>query len=123
MLKLGQKVYVVEDRLELNLPIGSYGYIIAYDKNPNSVYDYIIRVPEVGRHYYVTKTDIEREDELLRKEAEKVGKKALIDYALATRNEALFNQVMNGDDEQKKEEPNPHSQDEFIRQIHLKAWI
>lgn len=123
MHKLGQKVYIVDDSLELNLPIGSYGYVIAYDKNPHSVYDYVIRVPKHEKHYYVTSADIEKEEVLLRLEAERVEKEALIDYALATRNEELFNQVMNGNNKQVKEESKPTNQEDFIRQIHLKAWI
>ena len=123
MFRLGQKVYIIEDRLELNLPIGSYGYIIAYDKNPDSVYDYVIRVPKLGKHYYVTGSDIEKDEVLLRKEAERVEKEALIDFALATRNEALFNRVMNGEAADKQEDKKPVSQEDFIKQIHLKAWI
>lgn len=123
MFRLGQKVYIVEDRLELNLPIGSYGYIIAIDKNPDSVYDYVIRVPKLGKHYYVTSSDIEKEEVLLRKEADRIEKEALIDFALATRNEALFKQVMNGDSEEKQDDKKPVNQNDFIKQIHLKAWI
>jgi hypothetical protein len=125
MLRLGQKVIITGDSLEMNLPVGSYGYIIAYDKNPDNVFDYVIRVPKMGRHYYVTAADIELEEELLRKEAERVEREALIDFALATRNEELFTRIMNGDDDKEDSEKNkkPMSREDFIRQIHLKAWI
>lgn len=125
MLRLGQKVIITGDSLEMNLPVGSYGYIIAYDKNPDNVFDYVIRVPKMGRHYYVTAADIELEEELLRKEAERVEREALIDFALATRNEELFTRIMNGDDDKEESEKNkkPMSREDFIRQIHLKAWI
>ena len=36
VLKLGQKIIIVGDRFEQNLPIGEYGYIIAYDRNADS---------------------------------------------------------------------------------------
>lgn len=125
MFRLGQKVYITGDKLEMNLPVGYYGYVIAYDKNPDNAFDYVVRVPRLNRHYYVTASDIEREDVLLRQEAEKVEKQALIDYALATKNKELFHRVMNGDSAETDEsgEKNTLSQEEFIRQIHLKAWI
>ena len=44
MLKLGEKAVIVADQYEQNLPVGEYGYIIAYDRNPDNVFDYVIRI-------------------------------------------------------------------------------
>jgi hypothetical protein len=88
MLRLGEKIIFIADRLEQNLPIGGYGYLIAYDRNNDNIFDYVVRVPKENKHYYVTATDIELEEVLLQQEAEQVEREALIDYALATNNEA-----------------------------------
>ncbi|NDI36110.1 ATPase [Chengkuizengella sediminis] len=125
MFRLGQKVVIVEDKFEQNLPVGSYGYIIAVDKNPDNAFDFVLRVPKSGKHIYVPACDIETEEVLLRREAEKVEREALIDFALATKNEELFNKVMNGNhiDTTDESKENPLSHDEFLKQVHLKAWI
>ncbi|MDP5276998.1 ATPase [Chengkuizengella axinellae] len=125
MFRLGQKVVIVEDKFEQNLPVGSYGYIIAVDKNPDNAFDFVLRIPKSGKHIYVPACDIEAEEILLRREAEKVEREALIDFALATKNEELFKKVMNGDliDTSKESKENNLSQDDFLKQVHLKAWI
>lgn len=126
MLKLGEKIIIVNDRFEQNMPVGEYGYVIAYDRNNDSAFDYIIRVPNANRQYYVPASDIEPEEVLLELEAERIGREALIDYALATRNEELFKRIMNGDAEEEPEEEAPRevqSREEFIRLVNLKAWI
>src|SRR5690606_8369791 len=125
MLPLGSKVVFVEDQFEQKLPIGEYGYIIAYDRNADNVFDYVVRVPALNRNFAVPEEDIELESVLLRQEAEKIGKEALIDYALATHNEKLFHFIMNGEAEDDKNDSDPASMtgEEFIRQINLKAWI
>ncbi|MGG1314856.1 MULTISPECIES: hypothetical protein [Cohnella] len=126
MLKLGEKIIIVGDSFEQNLPVGDYGYIIAYDRNNDSVFDYIIRVPKANRQFYVSARDIEREEKLLALEAERIEREALIDFALATRNEELFKRIMNGESTAFKdggEDKEVMSRDEFIRQVNLKAWI
>jgi hypothetical protein len=125
MYRLGQKVFFVEDHLEQNLPIGQYGYIIAYDRNPDHVFDYAIRIPKESRNVYVVAGDIELEETLLQKAADEVERSALIDYALATRNEELFLRIVGGATEPlEKESPSQETiQKDFIRQVHLKAWI
>lgn len=125
MLPLGSKVVFVEDQFEQKLPIGEYGYIIAYDRNADNVFDYVVRVPILNRNFAVPEEDVELEATLLQQEAEKIGKEALIDYALATHNEKLFNYIMNGEAEDINEEAeaSPITGEEFIRQINLKAWI
>lgn len=125
MFRLGQRVIIIGDKFEQNLPIGSYGYIIAYDKNPDTAYEYVVRVPKAGRHYYVPGSDIELEQVMIQREAERVEKEALIDYALATRNESLFYSIFNQEDSGKAEdkEKQAMSHKEFIRQVNLKAWI
>ncbi|RUS42083.1 ATPase [Cohnella sp. AR92] len=124
MLKLGDKIIVVGDRYEQNLPVGEYGYIIAYDRNTDSVFEYIVRVPQVNRQFYVSAEDVELEETLLSLEADRIEREALIDYALATRNEELFRRIMNGDKEVPQEsEKEVQSREDFIRQVNLKAWI
>ncbi|EGL20194.1 ATPase [Paenibacillus chitinolyticus] len=125
MLSLGARVIIVEDRLEQNLPIGDYAYIIAYDRNNDNLFDYVIRVPKLNKHFFVPASDIELEEVLLRQEVDRLEKEALIDFALATRNEELFNRVMNGEPveivaEKSKE---VQSAEDFIKQVNLRAWI
>src|SRR5690606_25579849 len=86
----------------------------------------VIRVPSVNRNFFVPAEDIELESKLLAQEAERIGKEALIDFALATRNEELFRRVMNGENEsavKDGESAKVQSREEFIRQVNLKAWI
>ncbi|OPA74337.1 ATPase [Paenibacillus selenitireducens] len=125
MLSLGQKVVIVADRFEQNIPVGEYGYIIAYDRNADNAFDYVVRVPKANRNYAVPYTDIEVEEVLIQEEVERIEREALIDFALATRNEELFNSVMNRDQEEEEEvvEPEVVSAEDFIRQVNLKAWI
>jgi len=125
MLPLGSKVVFIEDQFEQKLPIGEYGYIIAYDRNADNVFDYVVRVPALNRNFAVPDEDIELEEEILKQEAEEIEKEALIDYALATHNEQLFYNIMNGVAEEVEEESEPKivSGEDFIRQINLKAWI
>lgn len=126
MLRLGEKIIFVGDRLEQNLPIGGYGYLIAYDRNNDNIFDYVVRAPKENKHYYVTATDIELEEVLLQQEAEQAQREALIDYALATNNEAMFRKIMNGEsasEPEKEKDKEVQSREEFIKQIGLKAWI
>jgi hypothetical protein len=126
MLRLGQKVYIVADSFEQSLPIGEYGYVIAYDRNADNVFDYVVRVPKANKHFYVPSEDIELEEVLLQQEADRIEREALIDFALATNNEELFRKVMNGEEpetavEKSKDEVQSH--EDFVKQINLKAWI
>ncbi|WP_213527637.1 ATPase [Paenibacillus sp. J31TS4] len=126
MLRLGQKVCFIADSLEQNLPFGEYGYIIAYDKNADNIFDYVVRVPKVARHYYVPASDIELEEVLLQQEADRIEKEALIDFALSTKNEELFFRLVKGEEEFEPAQEavqESMSQEEFIRQVNLKAWI
>jgi len=128
MYRLGERVIIVMDTFEQNLPIGNHGYIIAYDRNADNAFDYVVRIPSVNKHFYVPAADIELEETLLSLEAERIEKEALIDYALATHNESLFRRVINGDSgEVPTQEDNElnkvQSHEDFIKQINLKAWI
>lgn len=130
MLKLGEKIVIVDDHFEQNLPVGEYGFVIAYDRNNDSVFDYIIRVPKANRQFYVPCEDVELEETLLELEVERIEREALIDFALVTRNENLFKRIMNGNNEEHQEEQPAEemskevlSREEFIRQVNLKAWI
>lgn len=125
MIPLGQKVYIVADTFEQGLPIGEYGFIIAYDRNPDSAFNYIIRIPKTGRNVGVPASDVQLQEVLIQLEAERVEKEALIDFALATRNEALFYSIMNGDhsDEVGEQADETMSTADFIKQVNLKAWM
>lgn len=126
MLRLGEKITIVADAFEQNLPIGQYGYIIAYDRNPDNAFDYVIRIPSLNRNFFVPADDVELESIVLKQEAERVEREALIDFALSTYNEKLFHQVMNGGLESVEEEEETKeamSQADFIKQVNLRAWI
>ncbi|MBA9084780.1 hypothetical protein FHR92_001241 [Fontibacillus solani] len=127
MLHLGERVVIVGDAFEQNLPVGEYGYVIAYDRNPDNAFDYVVRAPKTGRNYYVPSMDVESEERLIELETERATQEALIDYALATHNEKLFQFIMNGEsaDENTQEEPTKEalSPAEFIKQVNLRAWI
>ncbi|WP_159885220.1 ATPase [Paenibacillus puerhi] len=125
MLRLGQKVIIVGDSFEQNLPVGEYGYIIAYDRNADNVFDYVVRVPKTNKHHFVPGADVELEETLLKLEADRIEREALIDFALATKNSALFHRIMTGEVEEVQAEASKdvQSDQDFIRQIHLKAWI
>lgn len=126
MYRLGERVIIVADTFEQNLPVGNYGFIIAYDRNNDNAFDYVIRVPSVNKNFFVPAADIELESVLLEQEAERIEREALIDFALATRNEELFRRVMNGEAAPAQEDTDQNkvqSQEDFIKQINLKAWI
>jgi hypothetical protein len=126
MIRLGQKVYIVADSFEQSLPVGEYGYVIAYDRNADNAFDYVVRVPKANKNYYVPSEDIELEEALLQLEADRIEREALIDFALATKNEELFRKVMNGDEVEatvEKSKDEVQSQADFVKQINLKAWI
>ena len=125
MLQLGQKVLIIGDGLEQNLPIGEYGFVIAYERNPDNVFDYLVRVPKLNRHIFVLADDIELEEVMLAQEADRIERDAIIDFALATKNEELFKRVMNGDRVEPLQESAKEvsSREDFIKQINLKAWI
>lgn len=125
MLRLGQKVIFTGDKFEQGLPIGEHGFIIAYDRNPDNAFDYVIRVPALNKHVFVPKDDVELEETLLQREAEKVEREALIDFALLTRNEQLFKRIMNGEASESEQETSKEaaSSADFVKQINLRAWI
>ncbi|REE85397.1 hypothetical protein A8990_112126 [Paenibacillus taihuensis] len=127
MFKLGQRVVIMSDLFEQGLPVEEYGYIIAYDRNADNAFDYVIRVPKANRNFYVPAADVELEEVLMRLEVDRLEREALIDFALATHNEELFKRIMNGEnedaEEEEPEESEPQSREEFIRQVRLKAWI
>ena len=79
----------------------------------------------MNKNVFVPAGDIEPEEVLLKREAERVEREALIDYALATHNEELFRRIMNGGEEETREGTGKEvqSREDFIRQVNLKAWI
>lgn len=125
MFKLGQRVIIVADSFEQGIPIGEYGYLIGRDRNPDSAFEWIVRIPKIDKHFPIVEADIALEEELLEQEADRIQREALLDFALATRNEALFRQLMGLQDESSEgnEEPVKESMEEFIRKVNIKAWI
>ncbi|MGE5703228.1 MAG: ATPase [Clostridia bacterium] len=126
MFKLGQRVIIVADSFEQSLPIGEHAYIIGRDRNPDSAFEWVIRVPKIDKHYPILEADIALEEVLLEQEAEQVAREALLEHALATRNEALFRQVMGIEESAEEETSDPpvkETPEEFIRKVNMKAWI
>ncbi|WP_232699695.1 ATPase [Brevibacillus daliensis] len=123
MFTLGQKVIIVGDSFEQSLPIGEHAYIIGRDRNPDTVYEWIIRVPIADRHYPIVTDDIALEETLLEEAAEQIQQEALLDFALATRNEALFRKVMGMHEHEPESELKKESAEDFIRIVNSKAWI
>lgn len=125
MFKLGQRVVIVADSFEQGLPIGEHAYIIGRDRNPDSAFEWVVRVPKTDKHYPLVEADIASEEELLKKEAERVQRELLLDYALATRNEVLFRQIMGIDDSVQKDDEGAvkETAEDFIRKVNIKAWI
>ncbi len=127
MFKLGQRVIIVADTFEQSLPIGEHAYIIARDRNPDSAFEWVIRVPRTDKHYPILEADIALEEQLLEQEAERVHREALLDHALLTRNEALFRQLMGiedtADSDDNNDPPLKETPEEFIRKVNIKAWI
>ncbi|WP_103105463.1 ATPase [Brevibacillus reuszeri] len=124
MFKLGQRVVIVADSFEQGLPLGEYGYLIARDRNPDSAFAWVIRIPKIDKQFPIVEDDIDLEERLLEEEAARVSHEALLDYALATRNEALFRQLMGMQDvEETNDEPAKESMEDFIRKVNMKAWI
>jgi hypothetical protein len=93
MHPLGSRVVIISDSLEQRLPIGATAYIIAIDRNPDTVFDYIVRIPHLSKNVLVTRQDLSTESDWLHREAERVQRDMLIDYALASRNRALFDRL------------------------------
>ncbi len=125
MLPLGKKVIIVADSFEQNLSIGEYGYIIAYDRNTDNVFDYVVRLPKINKHVFLPFADIELEEVILEREAALVERESLIDFALATHNAELFARLMNSELVESTLEVNKENvtHDEFVKQISLKSWI
>jgi hypothetical protein len=125
MFKLGQRVIIVADSYEQGLPIGEHAYIIGRDRNPDSAFQWIVRIPKIDKHFPIVEADIALEEKLLEQEAERVHREALLDYALATRNEALFRKIMGIQNEPAEETGDKvkESAEEFIRKVNIKAWI
>ncbi|MFP3393185.1 ATPase [Brevibacillus sp. SIMBA_040] len=124
MFKLGQRVVIVADSFEQGLPLGEYGYLIARDRNPDSAFAWVIRIPKIDKQFPIVEDDIDLEERLLEEEAARVSNEALLDFALATRNEALFRQLMGMQEvEETNDEPAKESMEDFIRKVNMKAWI
>lgn len=125
MFKLGQRVIIVADSFEQGIPIGEHAYIIGRDRNPDSVFQWIVRIPKIDKHFPIVEADIALEEKLLEQEADRVQRETLLDYALATRNDALFRQIMGiGSDSPEETGDKPkESAEEFIRKVNIKAWI
>jgi hypothetical protein len=96
MYRLGSKVIIIHDTVEQRLPLHAYGYIIAYERSADNLFAYIVRIPTLNKNVFVCENDIKLEAILIKEEAERLQKEALIDFALATRNRELFYDILNG---------------------------
>lgn len=125
MFKLGQRVILVADSFEQGLPLGEHAYIIGRDRNPDSAFEWIVRIPRIDKAFQIVEADMATEESLLELEAEKIQREALLDFALATRNEALFRQLMGLSDDEIDNAENKvkETTEEFIRKVNIKAWI
>ena len=125
MFKLGQRVMIIADSFEQGLPLGEHAYIIGRDRNPDSAFEWIVRIPRIDKAFQIVESDITTEESLLEQEAEKIQREALLDFALATRNEALFRQLMGLSDDgfENAENKVKETTEEFIRKVNIKAWI
>jgi hypothetical protein len=121
---LGKKVIVVQDSFEQQLPIGEYGYVIARIRDADSAFDYVIRIPKENKQYYVPESDIELEEVVIQRMVDEIEKRAAIDYALATGNKELFEQLVGSTKKDANDaKPTKESPEEFMRKIRLNAYI
>lgn len=58
MLPLMTRVKIISDILNLDMPIGKEGYIIAYNRHVDIAYKYLVRVPHLKKNYWVVEQDI-----------------------------------------------------------------
>ncbi|UOF90644.1 ATPase [Fodinisporobacter ferrooxydans] len=121
---LGKKVIIMNDSFEQSLPIGQYAYVIARIRDTDSVFDYVIRVPKENRQFYVPAQDIELEETVIQTMIQEVEKQASIDYALATGNKELFEQLVGGPKQPEETKSSvDSSKEDFLRKIRLNAYI
>jgi hypothetical protein len=121
---LGKKIIIVGDSFEQQLPLYEYGYVIARIRDADSAFDYVIRVPGENKQYYVPEEDIELEEVVIQHIADEVEKNAQIDYALATGNKELFEQLVGSAPAVEEEvKPTKESAEDFMRKIRLNAYI
>lgn len=125
MFKLGQRVIIVADSFEQGMPVGEHAYLIGRDRNPDSAFQWIVRIPKNDRHFPIVEEDIASEEKLFEQEADRIQREALLDFALVTRNEALFRQLTGLQDEETEvnSDTTKESMEEFIRKVNIKAWI
>ncbi|MCD9025759.1 ATPase [Cohnella silvisoli] len=90
---LRSSVVVVADSLELKLPIGKPGYVLAVNPSPYTLLRYLINVPSFPYCMWVPESDLRSLEEMTGTEADKVIANSLLDYALATRNKSLFDSL------------------------------
>ena len=94
MLPLMTRVLIQSDILNLGLPVGKEAYIIAYNRQVDVAYRYLIRVPSIRKDFWVIEEDIRPLTEAdtvedYSQEAEKV----IIDVALQTRQFDIIKQL------------------------------
>jgi hypothetical protein len=120
---LGKRIIVIADSFEQKLPIGEYGYVIGQIRDTDNAFDYVVRIPKVNRQFFVAKHDIELEESYIQQLAQKAERDALINYALKTKNEALFNELTGVTPETHSKNQTQLGNDEFVRKIRLNSYI
>ncbi|EGL83130.1 hypothetical protein CathTA2_1343 [Caldalkalibacillus thermarum TA2.A1] len=94
MLPLMSRVLIQSDTLNLGLPVGKEGYIIAYNRQVDVAYRYLVRVPAVQKEFWVIEQDIRplKESETV-EDYSKAAEDVLIDVALQTRQFDIIKQL------------------------------
>lgn len=87
---LMQAVMIVSDTLNYGLPVGSLAYVTMIDPRGFFGTPYFIRVPSEQKEYWSPECDLEPAADWIAKQSDNVIRDALIDFALATGNKALF---------------------------------
>lgn len=94
MLPLMTRVVIQSDILNLGLPIGKEAYIIAYNRQVDVAYRYLIRVPSIQKDFWVIEQDIRPlTDADTVEDYSKEAEKVIIDVALQTRQFDIIKQL------------------------------
>ncbi|MBB6673008.1 hypothetical protein [Cohnella nanjingensis] len=89
----GSSVLIVSDQYEFGLPLGAEARVIEVDPSGFTATPYLVHVPAIKRSYWVATGDLRTAEEQMADEADLIIHHALLDFALATRNQILFDSL------------------------------
>jgi hypothetical protein len=89
---LMQPVVIVTDTLNYGLPVGSNGYVVMIEPRAYWGVPYYVRVPSEQKEYWTPECDLIPASEWIIQESGRVIRDSLIDFALETKNKALFDE-------------------------------